>query len=177
MRTIRIKQETPIPGTDYILEAGDRIRVNPAKSNKKRIKKESALNWIDMESILLSYIEAVVWTEEERWKEENPNIDFRDLSMWDLPEETEKVALNYIKTFIRAVEKEGVDFLNDLPQVVNRHNLEEMIGHDLWLTQNGHGVGFSDRDYNGYEDTLYRVASGMGEVYAEIGDDGKLYIS
>jgi len=28
MKTIMIKQETPIPGTDYILEAGDRIRIN-----------------------------------------------------------------------------------------------------------------------------------------------------
>jgi len=26
MRTIRIKQETPIPGTDYVLEAGDKIQ-------------------------------------------------------------------------------------------------------------------------------------------------------
>lgn len=46
MRTIKIEQETPIPGTDYVLEAGDKIRVNPSK---ERELSEKAVEVLDRE--------------------------------------------------------------------------------------------------------------------------------
>jgi len=56
----------------------------------------------------------------------------------------------------------------------------EQIGHDLWLTRNGHGAGFWDRPDLYGEDlaqrlTEYSKAAGSVDVYA--GDDGELYFS
>jgi hypothetical protein len=52
----------------------------------------------------------------------------------------------------------------------------EMSGHDLWLTRNGHGVGFWDRDLGALGDRLSDMARPMGESYIYAGDDGKLYV-
>lgn len=49
-------------------------------------------------------------------------------------------------------------------------------GHDLWLTRNGHGAGFWDRDYPepvGAQLTLAAHQSGYVDLY--VGDDGKIY--
>jgi hypothetical protein len=50
------------------------------------------------------------------------------------------------------------------------------LGHDLWLTRNGHGAGFWDGDYG--EDVgekLSNIAHDMGEVNWYAGDDGMIY--
>lgn len=50
-------------------------------------------------------------------------------------------------------------------------------GHDLWLTRNGHGAGFWDRDYGKLGDILTDAAHAMGECYLYVGDDGKIYLA
>lgn len=55
-------------------------------------------------------------------------------------------------------------------------------GHDFWLTRNGHGTGFWDRDALDADDLGARLAATCGfktdfdqlDVY--VGDDGKIYI-
>lgn len=52
------------------------------------------------------------------------------------------------------------------------------VGHDFWLTRNGHGAGFWDRqelEENNLGRNLSKVASRFGEVTVEAGDDGKVY--
>lgn len=54
----------------------------------------------------------------------------------------------------------------------------ERAGHDFWLTRNGHGAGYWDRDCleNGdLGDALTSMASMEGEVNVYLGDDGKVY--
>ena len=51
----------------------------------------------------------------------------------------------------------------------------DQLGHDLWLTRNGHGVGFWDRRYGAAGDRLTDAAHAMGECNAYIGDDGLAY--
>lgn len=48
-------------------------------------------------------------------------------------------------------------------------------GYDFWLTRNGHGVGFWDRDLDALGDRLTAIAEQMGgrDLYA--GDDGLIY--
>ena len=54
---------------------------------------------------------------------------------------------------------------------------EARAGHDFWLTRNGHGTGFWDRDELGEErDLLSDGARGMGACDAYEGDDGLLYL-
>ena len=53
----------------------------------------------------------------------------------------------------------------------------ERAGHDLYLTENGHGVGFWDRRElaaGGLGDRLSKAA-GRGETYLYAGEDGRLH--
>lgn len=53
---------------------------------------------------------------------------------------------------------------------------DEQHGHDLWLTRNGHGAGFWDRDYDEPMSTrLTESAKAMGELNIVVGDDGQLH--
>jgi hypothetical protein len=54
----------------------------------------------------------------------------------------------------------------------------EQLGHDLWLTRNGHGTGFWDRPevYGTANATLYaRIATAMGEHDSEFLPDNSTY--
>ena len=55
------------------------------------------------------------------------------------------------------------------------------IGHDFWLTRNGHGAGFWDRFTRGvgqsFGNHLTEKARPYGESYLYAGDDGRLYIA
>ncbi len=49
------------------------------------------------------------------------------------------------------------------------------LGHDLWLTRNGHGAGFWDRGLGELGDRLTAHAHSLGEVDLYVGDDGQIY--
>lgn len=52
------------------------------------------------------------------------------------------------------------------------------VGHDLWLTRNGHGAGYWDRGYAGPAiDTLVEGAKALGEVHICLSDDNELEFS
>ena len=73
-------------------------------------------------------------------------------------------------------------FLSDPALVSDLHfwadNLgAEQIGHDLWLTMNGHGAGFWDRGKGAIGDRLSSAAKRYGSRSVELGDDDLLYLS
>jgi len=51
----------------------------------------------------------------------------------------------------------------------------EALGHDLWLTRNGHGAGFWDRDLGELGDALTEAAKRQGSCDLYVGDDGMIY--
>ena len=51
----------------------------------------------------------------------------------------------------------------------------DQIGHDLWLTRNGHGAGYWDRGLGDAGETLTRAAHVMGESSLYVGDDNRVY--
>jgi hypothetical protein len=54
----------------------------------------------------------------------------------------------------------------------------EDIGHDFWLTRNGHGAGFWDGDYpEPLGDQLTDLAKTFGESYLIVTDDGLVYVA
>jgi hypothetical protein len=55
------------------------------------------------------------------------------------------------------------------------HDDYDRHAHDLWLTRNGHGTGFWDREYGEVGDRLTDAAHACGECYLYVGDDGLLY--
>ncbi|UCV26747.1 hypothetical protein [Ferribacterium limneticum] len=54
----------------------------------------------------------------------------------------------------------------------------EQLGHDFWLTRNGHGAGFWDRDFGDEHSrkALTELSKVFGETDIYKGDDGLLYV-
>jgi len=53
---------------------------------------------------------------------------------------------------------------------------ERRVGHEFWLTHNGHGAGFWDGDYEKeLGDQLTKIANSFGEQWWYVGDDGQVY--
>ena len=52
---------------------------------------------------------------------------------------------------------------------------DTQIGHDFWLTRNGHGAGFWDRGLGKVGDQLTAACKAFGSVDLYVGDDGKIY--
>jgi hypothetical protein len=58
-----------------------------------------------------------------------------------------------------------------------------LVGHDFWLSRNGHGTGFFDRAFNdkpGIEEAFERLqdaAESFGGVWSTVGDDGEIHLS
>lgn len=75
----------------------------------------------------------------------------------------------------QAIEECGAFYL------AHRDDIEDYgvtdAGHDLWMTRNGHGVGFWEEDHGTPESCarLDAAAKALGEVNAYVGDDGLAY--
>lgn len=83
----------------------------------------------------------------------------------------------YVKSLARLV-ADAEHFRTENLENLKASGLDEsQWGHDLWLTQNGHGTGFWDR---GLPDALGRAltdaAKACGSVDLYVGDDGMLHI-
>jgi hypothetical protein len=62
------------------------------------------------------------------------------------------------------------------------HHGAAQVGHDFWLTRNGHGAGFWDRWSGGTEgerhgDVPTEASKPYGTSDLYIGDDDRLYVS
>ena len=66
------------------------------------------------------------------------------------PRETEEKALQLARDFVRAIGPKCQEYLENNTEYFEHPDCEgraeAAIGHDLWLTSQGHGVGFWDRD-------------------------------
>jgi hypothetical protein len=104
----------------------------------------------------LHYLICALWTNEF----DNDNVH-------DLPKETWDAAaadcFKFVRRYWNLIQKSGVD--------------AEHTGHDFWLTRNGHGTGFWDRDE--LDDKLGRLLTEASEEFGETwifkGDDGRIY--
>lgn len=86
---------------------------------------------------------------------------------------------------LRKAESELNDFFdrmesNGLTEATAEHADDDRVGHDFWLTRNGHGAGFWDGDYDGDEenlgDNLTELSKAFGEQNVMIDDDGQLHL-
>ena len=113
------------------------------------------------QEIIKGYVTAMLWTEED-------NIG-GDKDINDFALET----IEQIKGDISNFYDVSYKLLNETP---DDYSLEQ-AGHDFWLTRNGHGVGFWDRDLDEIGDKLTAISKKFGESDLYVGDDGKLYIT
>jgi len=128
---------------------------------------------INIKKIMDSYLECAIWTEEERLEDENTEgyegeikdlIPEADLNIHNFSDDSKIKAYEDIKLFL----KYAGDAVNGID--------EEQLGHDIWLSRNGHGAGFFDRGYDDdIEKRLMDSAHKIGGVDVYLGDDGLLY--
>ena len=115
-------------------------------------------------TMLKSYIECALWCSRDE--------DDNHLNEYYGPEDLAPEAR-------RSMESDCNDFLALIAETkTDRSNwTDEQLGHDFWLTRNGHGAGFHDRpdEENGRALTNLADTFGASDLYE--GDDGLLYVT
>jgi len=110
------------------------------------------VRWNHLDSFMQGYVTALFWTSCEPgtvqeaeddfsrvWEPENDSSLPGDVVFSDLAPE----ALASIIEDCRRFQAEAADLIE---QAGERGYSEERAGHDFWLTRNGHGAGFWDRE-------------------------------
>lgn len=84
----------------------------------------------------------------------------------DVPLDSNYSLLDLSFNFRSESEKDIQEFVELAGDMLDEWS-EDQIGYDLWLTRNGHGAGFWDRDLP-YKDELSELC-GFGTKFTEIG--------
>ena len=92
----------------------------------------------------------------------------------DIPFDQDHDVDDFDEATVKEATEECEEFKRDAAHLIEGWTDEE-LGHDLWLTRNGHGTGFWDRGRpHGLE--LTKMAKDLGEAYCWERDDGKVGI-
>lgn len=107
--------------------------------------------------LMKGYLDAAEWLLDEE-------IDRNTVKGWSTD------ALREARELCDKFENEHETLLMAFYEVTDRG--DEDAGHDLWLTRNGHGVGFWDRGAKDVGDRLTEAAHALGSRSTYINDDG-----
>jgi len=118
-------------------------------------------------SNLSDYIECALWSSSHSENGEDIPFDQMDasLSTKAIKQMNEDLSgFMELVTLLRTDENESI-FPSD-----------SQIAHDFWLTRNGHGAGFWDRELGDLGDELTALCEHYGPCDLELGDDGLIYL-
>lgn len=124
-----------------------------------------------MDHFMMAYIEAALWSSTD----DNEEPLDRNYDSEDIDEST----LATMKADCDKFQAENADLLaqyyDELPRT--EWTPQEQAGHDFWLSRNGHGAGFFDRQASdAVKDALQDKAQKFGTCDLYVGDDGKIYL-
>jgi hypothetical protein len=108
----------------------------------------------NIDEILSHYVAAALWTDTE------------DKDSDDIHPDTLTQMRDDVEAFMSSVDGEGWD---------TSAWSDAQMGHDFWLTRNGHGAGFWDRGHGKIGDDLTALAKPFGEFSLYIGDDDRVH--
>jgi hypothetical protein len=143
---------------------------------------------IDVDEVLSSYITTALWaTNDESTPQGGVPLD-QNYSPEDVAEETRQSMRDDIVQFLDRVGAEDIEGYLTGKQFVEGIGTRRLpvggsfppqtpsnMGHDFFLTRNGHGAGFWDRGMGELGDRLTEISQEIGETYPYVGDDGKIY--
>jgi len=115
--------------------------------------------------ILNAYLVCALWSSNG----ENGEPLDEDYSIDGIAPNSIASAMADIDSFIEYCTEQGIDPFSELTR--------EQVGHDFWLTRNGHGAGFWDRGLGELGKKLSDAAKTSGSSDAYVGDDEKVYLS
>jgi hypothetical protein len=164
-KVFKMGEQAYAAGGDVEQAVKDAIKLYCVKGNPKKNPGDRRNPAINASAVLAGYLEAALWSSTN--EDTGEPLD-RDFSVSDIKGKTLAKLKGHVTKFLAAAK--GLDLSG---------YRASQVGHDLWLTQNGHGAGFWDGDYEdppglGYK--LDRIAKFLGEVNLYVGDDGKLYV-
>ena len=121
-----------------------------------------------------AYVKTALWSSNDESRPDGGDPLDKNYVPADLaPETREKM-----RTDCQKFQAENEDLLNrlyaELP--VKAWPGEAQAGHDFWLSRNGHGAGFFDREASKEVcDALQEKAEACGNFDLYIGDDGQIW--
>jgi hypothetical protein len=123
-----------------------------------------------LESFLEGYLECAIWSSTDPDTNGEP-LDSRGWELSCLDPAARDRAETDCRAFLAAAYQAVDPATPGLPDA-------SRMGHDFWLTRNGHGAGFWDGDYpEPAGDVLTEIAETFGEIDLYPGDDDTLYFS
>lgn len=136
----------------------------------KRLNESTiVLHGIRLSGILLGYLECALWAEtDDNGEPFDKNYDLRDISR-EAVNTARKDCEKFERENAADIELSGLD--------------DEQVGHNFWLTRNGHGTGFWDRGYGldkETQDALKRLTTAskrFGEAYLYLDMDGNIHLN
>lgn len=129
---------------------------------------------LDLEEFVAAYIEAALWSSIDNNGDGESDASLSDSYYTeDIHPETMVRIRADCERFLREneIDLAAADYGSD------RYTDSELAGHDFWLTRNGHGAGFWDRDMGDVGDRLTKASHAFGHVDLYSGDDGLLYLT
>lgn len=122
---------------------------------------------IKLDEFTKAYIDCALWSSTDN--DDNPldsKFDISHINRSDI-DEIKLECLNF--------QKNNIDLLEQA--CATKDYTLSSAGHDLWLTRNGHGAGFWDRNLEEVGDklTVKAVELQVSDLY--VGDDNQLYFS
>lgn len=130
----------------------------------KPFEKGGSVDGFDVDEVLKHYMVAALWSSNDSDNEDQP-FD-RDYSTFDIDPAT-----------VESMKMDVVKFLTENKAALKESELsDDQIGHDFWLSRNGHGAGFFDHSLDpDIEKKLMNAAKAFKEcnLYAE---DGKVKV-
>lgn len=126
----------------------------------------------DLETFTRSYMNTALWSSvTDDSEEEMPITDEHTIN--DIDPET----VQHMKDTCRLFFEVGGynEILNDAPSLPgDAKDKWDLAGHDFWLTQNNHGAGFWDGDWQKGEE-LTQLSDKFDENTLYVGDDNKIH--
>jgi hypothetical protein len=113
----------------------------------------------DYNEILSSYLETAIWADAEEDDEQ-----MKSKTIHDFDPQSKDNALKDIQAFVKQAGQIA-------PEELKTYS-DKQLGHNLWLSRNGHGAGFFDDKNNKLQD----IARNMKGKYIYSGDDHNIYI-
>ena len=139
----QIKRKQASKNIFSVLRQRSKIKQKIGLENKQSgigVKNMKNYSINDLDDFTESYILCMLWAEDDE------NGDALNLSwkMSDFSDESLETIIEECKAF----QQENKQLLDQAYNLYNvaEYSPESMAGHDYWLTRNGHGVGFWDRN-------------------------------
>lgn len=129
----------------------------------KAFKSGGEIDGIDLEDVYKGYASAALWSTNDIDTDEPLDQNY---SLYDICHaakvEMKRDIEKFVKENSQALKDSGLD--------------DEQIGHDFWLTRNGHGAGFWDRGLEeNISEQLTKSAGSFKTVDLYVGDDGIIH--